>query len=376
MKPKLSKPIVAVTVLLVLSHLFPCCLSENYSFSYELLDGQNDSTYHRLNIAVSQSLHEYYLEKSHRLSSNDDFAKLVTPFALKPIADSLWEIYADDEDFANGVLTIVHQIPYEETLPVKYPVETIVQNAGDCDLFSFVASSIMKAGGLDVVLLYYEAEAHMNVGVHLSHSPIDVRGQAHCVTYNDIQYYVAECTGDDWRTGWRVGECPDDLKQASLQVITLENSEQWAPGQVSSSYQTLEPSAISLAISSTYVMQGSTITLSGHISPHSQNRTVVVYIKKSNLPWSALGIITTDSSGRFAYAWTTKDAGLYYVRASWSGDDVYAGADSPVHSVTVFSTFLVFMSAVIITLICACIIVSLLSRQGRQEVPEPPEIPV
>lgn len=57
----------------------------------------------------------------------------------------------------------------------KYPVEVIVENEGDCDLLSFVAASIMMAGGLDIVLLYYESQKHMNVGVNLTHAPEDAR---------------------------------------------------------------------------------------------------------------------------------------------------------------------------------------------------------
>lgn len=377
MNLKLSETLMIVTVLLSFSYLLPYCLSQSYSHSYQLLDSPNGSTYYSLNVAVSQSLYEYYYEKSHRLSSNDDFAKFVTPYTLQPIADSLWEIYTDDEDFANGVLMIMHQIPYDETLPVKYPVETIAENKGDCDLFSYIAASIMKAGGLRVVLLYYENEAHMNVGVHLSHTPHDVRGQAYYVTYSNIQYYVAECTGDDWKSGWRVGECPDDLKHASPTVITLENCEQWAPGQVSASYETLESSTISLTVSSTNVIQGSTITLSGRISPPLQNKTVTIYAKINNLPWTALDTVTTDSNGRFAYTWNTEVAGICYIRASWSGDDYYAGADSPIHNVMVLSMFFILLLAITLVLVCVGTVVFLTSRRSRQEVPEPqpPAIP-
>ncbi|MDH5754122.1 MAG: Ig-like domain-containing protein [Candidatus Bathyarchaeota archaeon] len=376
MKSKLSRTLIAITVLLALSYLLPYCLSESYSHSYQLLDKPNGLTQYSLNVTVPQSLYEYYLEKSH-INSNNDFAKFVTPYALKPIADSLWEIYTDDEDFANGVLMIVHQIPYEETLPAKYPVETIVENKGDCDLFSYVAASVMKAGGLDVVLLYYESEAHMNVGVRLSHTPHDVRGEAYYVNYSGIQYYVAECTGDNWKNGWRVGECPDNLKHASVQIVTLENCEQWAPGQVSASYKTLASSTISLIISSTYVIQGGIITLSGQLSPVLQNETVTIYIKINNLPWNVLGNVTTDSNGRFAYVWNAEAAGIYYIRASWSGDNNYTGADSPVRNVTVLSIFFILLLTITIILTCVGTVIFLVSKRSHQPVqePQPPEIP-
>jgi len=376
-RSKLSKTFLTITVLLVLSYLPNYCLSEGYSYSYELLDKPNGSTHYRLNVTVQQSLYEYYSEKSHKLDSNSDFAKFVTPYALKPIADSLWRIYSDDEDFVNGVLMIVHQIQYEVTEPAKYPVETIVEDNGDCDLFSYIAASIIKAGGLDVVLLYYESQTHMNVGVSLSHVPHDAREQAYYVTYNNIRYYVAECTGGNWQSGWRVGEFPDDLKQTSVQVITLENCEQWAPGQVSAGYKTLETSTISLTISSTYLIQGGVVTLYGQFSPILQNKTVVIYVKLNNSPWTVLATATTDSSGQFTHVWKAETAGICYIRASWSGDDEYAGADSPIRTITILSTF--FISLLVITgiLVCVCIVVFFISRQAHQEVQElePPEIP-
>jgi len=374
---KKSGAFLLVTVLLLISYLFPLGFSENYSQSYQLLEKPNGSIYYRLNVTVQQSLYEYYTEKSHQLISNNDFAKFVTPYALKPIADSLGEIYTDDEDFANGVLMIVHQIPYEVTTPAKYPVETIVENEGDCDLFSYVASSIMKAGGLDTVLLYYETQTHMNVGVSLSHVPADTRSDAYYITYNNIKYYVAECTGGDWRNGWRVGECPTELKQAPVQVITLENYEQWAPGQVSASYKTLLPSTIMLNISPTYLIQGSTVTLSGQLSPVLQNKTITIYMKDSSSPWSVLDMVTTDSSGRFVYAWIPEAASICYIRASWSGDEDYVGVDSPVQIVTILSSFFIILLVITVILVCIGIVVFFVSRQTQQEIqePQPPEAP-
>ena len=375
-KPRLLKRLLLITTLLVLSYSIPFCLPESCSRSYQLLDQANGLDYYRLNVVVPQSLCEYYREKSHTLNSNSDFAKFVTPYTLEPVANSLWEICIDDEEFANGVLMIVHQIPYEETLPVKYPLETIVENKGDCDLFSCIAASILKAGGLDAVLLYYESEAHMNVGVHLSHTPHHVRGQAYYITYNEIRYYVVECTGGNWKTGWRVGECPDDLKQASVQVITLENCEQGVRGQVSASYKTLMSSSISLILSSTYVIQGTTITLSGQLSPALQSKMVTIYVKINNSPWTILDVVVTDSNGRFMYLCNAGTGGVYHICASWSGDGDYAGADSATKNVIALSVFFIFLLAVTIALVCVGLVIFLMSRHNRQEVPEPqpPEI--
>jgi hypothetical protein len=311
------------------------------------------------------------------VGSSHNFVDFVTPYALQPIAENLWSIYADDEDFANGVLMIVHQIPYDETVPVKYPVETIVDDKGDCDLFSYIAASIMKAGGLDTVLLYYESDAHMNIGVHLSHTPGDARSQPNYVTYRDVRYYVAECTGDSWTDGWRVGECPDNLNLASPTVITLENCQEWAPGQVSASYETLKSSAISLTISPTYAIQGSTTTLSGKLAPSLPQEAVTIYIKANNSPLTVLDTVTTSSEGEFTYTWKPDVAGVCYLRVSWSGNHDYAGADSPIRHVMVFPVFLILLLTAIVVLVGVGTVVYLTTGGSRQQVEEPlaPTIP-
>jgi hypothetical protein len=153
---------------------------------------------------------------------------------VKPIADDLWTIYNNEEDFANGVLMLVHQIPYKESDPQKFPIETIVENGGDCDILSVLAASIMKAGKLDVILLFLEAQDHMLLGVNLPESPKEVRSQAYFLRYDDKKYYVAETTGGNWKKGWRVGECPEILQNSFAKVIPLTNYERSSPGQVSS----------------------------------------------------------------------------------------------------------------------------------------------
>jgi hypothetical protein len=365
--------IVFVTV----SCLPPIVLSADYVFSYELLDHPGGSKHYSLNVAVSESLLAYYVDKSHTLISTGDFARFVTPYALKSIADSLRGIYSDDEDFANGVLMIAHQIPYEETRPPKYPVETIVANKGDCDLLSYVAASIMKAGGLDVVLFYFESEEHMNIGVSLSHETYYVRTAIDYVSYGGTRYYMSECTGGNWQEGWRVGERPDDLKNATVQVVALENSEQSAPGQVSASYKALVVSTVSLDMSSAFLIQGSSVTLSGQLSPPLQNQTITMYIKANGLPWSELGMATTDSTGRFAYGWLADVPGVCYLRASWSGNEDYAAGDSSTRTVTVLPWFFIALLTMTVILVSVGTVVFLSSRRADSVVsePQPPEIP-
>jgi hypothetical protein len=371
MKQRTAKTLALVAILIALSYLIPKCLSDGYSLSYKLLDKPGGSAEYKFNVVVPQSLYEYYHEKDHKQASVEDFARFVTPHALKPIADKLLELYQNDEEnFANGVLMIVHQIPYTATKPAKYPVETLVENSGDCDLLSYIAASIMKAGGLDVILLYYEDKTHMNIGVHLSRTPRDARTIASYVTYNGVQYYIAECTGEDLQDGWRVGECPRDLKHEEAQIITLEDCEQWAPGQVSASYKTLNSSTVALTASSTFVLQGNPVTLSGQLSPSLKNRIITIYFKVGSSAWTMLATVTTDSNGRFTYVLNVNETGLYHVRANWSGDNDYAGADSPIINITALSPFFIEFLTIIIALACTGAIAFLMARQKHPEMEE------
>jgi hypothetical protein len=363
------KKFVATLFLLVAFFLPHCGFAANYDYTYELLEQSGGGTNYQLTVSVTSSLYEYYRSKDHNVYSYE-FAKFVTPDSLKPVADDLWSIYSNDEDLANGVLMIVHQIPYVESGPPKYPVETIVENEGDCDLFSFIAASIMKAGGLDVVLLLYETQSHMNVGVHLSEEPNDARSAVYYYTHDGKRYYVAECTGDDWRHGWRVGECPDILQGASAHIITLENCEQSSPAQVSSSYDALGASSLSLAVSTRFAIARSAVTVSGSISPALSGKNVTLYVSSSGSSLSVLVTVVTDSDGRYSYTWRPSSFGIHSMRASWSGDTDYAGADSGVYTLIVIPLEWLMMGTAVIVLLVVLLVVTLATRRTPSEEPE------
>ena len=219
---------------------------------------------------------------------DSDYSKFVTPSAFKSIAESIQNVTRNmpysDEQFANAVLMLVRQVSYVRS-NVKYPVEAIVDNSGDCDVLSLLAASIMKAGGLDVVLLYYKglSPSHMNVGVYLPYTPV-YRTWWMTPTgyeYNNKTYWMAECTplGE-----WKVGDRPDLLADAEPQIISLENCEKSSPAHVSSSLdRPLIPSSISITLSSensSVAEEERTLTISGSISPAYSGKSVVMYVSQ------------------------------------------------------------------------------------------------
>jgi hypothetical protein len=375
MRRKLTKTAILalLATALTLFSTISICTAQSHTLSYHLLNEISGNVNYELNVVIPENLQEYYSEKIHRLTSSAGFSSFVTPYSLQPIADRLWEIYDNQEDFTNGVLMIVHQITYVETTPPKYPVETMADGQGDCDLFSFIAASVLTAGGLDVVLLYYEEQSHMNIGVQLSSAPENIRDSACYVTHGGERYYVAECTGGNWEEGWRVGECPPDLKQVSAEVATLEDAEQVAPGQVSASFTAMEPSALSLEFSPVISLQNSAIVIGGQITPELPNENVTLYVKINSASWIVIGNAVTQANGRFEYVWMPETTGSHAIRAGWSGNDLYTGAMSATKNATVIPLFLTALIGISVIAAIVGAVAVLMARHNRQSSLEPPE---
>lgn len=354
-----------LTLFLILS-LCNICLTQNVQHTFELLNRPDGSESYQLTISVTQNLYEYYLARDHRLYDINDLSKFVTANPLEPVANDIWSIYSNEEDFVNGVLMITHQIPYKETLPQKYPIETISENQGDCDLFSFLAASIIKAGGIDVVLLLYEEEEHMAVGVNLPQEPQDARFNAYYYTYEQKRYYVAECTGN-FEGGWRVGECPDLIQGAQAQIITLDNIEPLAPGVVSSSYNILQYSSLVLSVSPTFTISENDVEIRGFLSPSLEGRNVTLYISSFGSTLTRLATVTTDSNGRYSYTWASPPGGIYSIRSNWSGDADYAGAESGISRLVIMPFLWLIMGAIIFVCLIVLLFVHLATRVNETQ---------
>jgi hypothetical protein len=324
---------------------------------------------------VTPTLLEYYQQKNHQLTL-DSFATFVTPYSMALVAEDVRNVFHEDEDFVNAVLMLVHQISYVVIDEGRYPAETLFENEGDCDLLSYVAASLTTAQGLDTVLFYYEHENHMNVGISLPHPPSDVRTTATYVDYGGNRYYMAECTGstDDWQSGWRVGECPPELEDAQVTIVSLENCEKVAPGQVSSSFSDVESSVMSLSVTSSYVMEGSSVAIHGQVSVSNPEGTVYLYTSAGN-GWFLIGESPLDSNGRYSMSWKPIAFGRYSLKASWPGDDERAGTDSNTISVYVIPKLLVLafggLALVAVTIIILFLIYRTTHSHNSLEVTQP-----
>lgn len=362
---------IAVIVIISLS-LVPLAKTQgetqDYTASFLLLNRPDGDLTYELNVTIPQVLYQYYTIQNHALYSETDLAKFVTPYTLKPIADRLWQIYNNTEDFTNGVLMLVHQITYREVVSGKYPVETLVAGNGDCDLFAYIAASILEAGGIPVVLLYYKTQLHMEIGVDLGSAPTDARVQVYSVNHQNVSYYIAECTGGKWREGWRVGETPTEYQNVSSQIVALENMEQSFIGQVSASLKELDPSTLALQIIPSIMLENNNLTISGQILPQTANENVTLQAKINSESWTTIATVETQADGRFEYNWAPVTGGVIAIEASWLGNRQYNGATSLQTNVIILPIFVV---ALIAALVLAVVILALVIYKTRHKKPEP-----
>ncbi len=292
-------------------------------------------------VSVQPSLYAYYSNMTHVLKNDGDYAKLVTPQAVQPIADSIRKITrnmpSSDEQFANAVLSMVHQIPYNITGP-KYPVETMITNRGDCTGLSLLAASIMKAGGLDVVLIHYTGidPGHMNIGVYLPYTPVyqSILMSPTSFEFNKKTYWAAEATpqGD-----WKVGDQSYKMSYATPIIISLDAIEESSPGQVFAN-TAVAPLSSSITIDlspqpSNDTQEQRALLISGSTQPANPGAMITVYLNR-NGSYTDYYNTTTDSNGKYALTWNFTKDGTYYITSSWSGNSSYAGADS--QTLTVF----------------------------------------
>lgn len=336
----LQKASILMTSILLTSFIMPLSIAANYDFTYNFTI-QFGLEEHKFYLSVPQSLYNYYQGKTHAITDEAQYSNFVTPTAVAPIAQGIRELTSKDtygdEEFANAVLAFVQQIPYVE-IDIKYPIETIVDNKGDCDTVSLLAASILKAGDLDVVLLYYKDAAHMNIGIHLSNTPTSPWWTPPTsYEYNGKEYWVAECTP---KAQWRVGDQPGSLASEYPLIIPIDDCALSSPSRIASELdRPLNSSSISINLSSslsTLDYGEPTLSVSGFITPEYSGEEVTMYLSRDKLSWSVFNTETSDV-GEYSFDWNFTKTGIYYIQTSWSGTAGYAGADSEI--VTVFVGF-------------------------------------
>jgi len=337
MNKKIRVFIVALTLVISSSALILSVNFQNLSCAQNLNvqdqteeNSQNDVIY----FSVPHSVNEYFKGLNHYSFDNRSFSKFVTPELFTKIASDIKNTIVDsqneDEIFANLVLDFVHGLDYKIS-DLKFAVETLTANNGDCDSLSFLTASIMKAGGLDVVLFLYENQAirHMNVGVNLPDKPLCNSNKTNVFFYrwNQKNYFVAESTGNSWQ----VGRQPENYLNSIPKIIPVDDFSDSLFEPISTRLNfPLKPSDLKLNIEP--VLQdgkiNETIDIFGSLDPKLENQEIVVLAKHESSFDMIVKSAFTDKLGNYRVSIDVSKQGKYTVQSVWMGHDDFSASES------------------------------------------------
>ena len=128
----------------------------------------------------------------------------------------------------------------------------------------------------------------------------------------------------------------------------------------------IQSSTISIALSSTEISQGKSVTISGSVTAADQTArpdvtVTILYRLSGETDWTTLANVTTQSDGNYSYPWEPETTGTYEVMASWLGDDITFGNESEVLTLTVKEApgipLEIVVAAVVAIIIIAAIVV-------------------
>jgi len=174
-------------------------------------------------LVVPEEAYTYYTNLKR--PPTDDYSVYVTDPAddsyISALAARLTEVATQEgyspEQTVKLAVSFVQSIPYDSDINVKgveeypdYPVEILIDQRGDCEDHSILLASIIQKMGYGVVLICIPGE-HMAVGVKGE----NLYGAYY--RYEGAQYYYVETTA----TGWRIGEIPEEYRQAKARILPL-----------------------------------------------------------------------------------------------------------------------------------------------------------
>ena len=167
-------------------------------------------------VPIPSDLYDYY----RSLPRDRDYCEYVTDVHddeyLRSLCEKLEQadVRSDWSGKIDFVLGFVQSLKYTEDELIgfdeypRFPVETLVDEGGDCEDTSILFVSIVRELGYGAVLLRLDEAQHMSAGIRISEEEIGDWDKGYPLTYYESRgkyYAYCETTG----SGWRIGEKPD-----------------------------------------------------------------------------------------------------------------------------------------------------------------------
>lgn len=171
-----------------------------------------------LNLVIRNSIYKYFKNQERVLDYQkwaDEYVKRGICGEVRELAYKLLQLNQSYKTFneVSYILSFVQQIiSYKNDVGEypKYPVESLVDQEGDCEDFAILGAAILKVIGYKVALL--SLPHHVALGVA---GAKDLPGMY--VEYKGVNYYYCEMTDD----GWKIGEIPKDYKRENIRVMPI-----------------------------------------------------------------------------------------------------------------------------------------------------------
>lgn len=176
-----------------------------------------------------QSLYKYYTSQP-RKHRDYTYYSIIDADVGKIYADYFTE-YAEENNYdewekVSLALAFVQSLPYTSDSVTtgydeypRFPIETLVDNGGDCEDTSILLASILRNMDYNTVLL--RLPDHMAVGVAISEEVITEWDKEYSLIYYDDDfgniYTYAETTG----SGYKIGEIPKEYEKSRVEIYYL-----------------------------------------------------------------------------------------------------------------------------------------------------------
>ena len=174
-------------------------------------------------IQIPQTLYDYYKAKprpptkDYSVYVTDQKDTLYTAKLASKLEEEARRAHLDECDTIHFAASFVQQLAYTSDVETtgsdeypRYPIETLVDEGGDCEDTSILLAKIMHIMGYDIVLV--DLTTHIATGVLESHG--------FCGTYythNGKRYFYLETTGE----AGRIGVVPDEYRSQPAYIYDI-----------------------------------------------------------------------------------------------------------------------------------------------------------
>jgi predicted transglutaminase-like cysteine proteinase len=191
-------------------------ISRNYSWTYNGLQWDWSGTF-------SKAGFDYYRGKPHNRENNyaayvlSDYDRQLLKGIVQKFKEAGEANNYTEYDTIMNIVSFVQSLPYTSDKVTtgydeypRYPLETLVDNGGDCEDTAILTAALLRELGFGVVLI--QLPDHMAVGVKG-----DKTLQGTYYDYMGSRYYYLETTG----SGWDIGELPDEYRNDGARVLPM-----------------------------------------------------------------------------------------------------------------------------------------------------------